>query len=175
MRIACEPDSLLHEEAGPAATLFLTNTQAARNQQLTLANAGTVQTSHRLSSRRTRGNLRIAALRGHIDRDPLTDMMVVNGEFTTSIVLARCHEHDSGRRRWRVRFDTSLLPDITVAVRLDGGNAAALDYYLLPRIDYGLPRVNLFEQNAAQLESYRFDTLDYLYAMAEHTRLRWAA
>jgi hypothetical protein len=74
-----------------------------------------------------------------------------------------------------VRFDTSLQPDITVAVRLDADNAAALDYYLLPRLDFGAPRLSLSDHNPIELESYRFDTLDYLYAMAERTRLRWAA
>jgi len=29
----------------------------------------------------------------------------------------------------------ALAPDITVAVRMDADNHAALDYYLLPRID----------------------------------------
>ena len=63
----------------------------------------------------------------------------------------------------------------TVAVRLDRGNESALDYYLLPKFDFGLPRISLSDQNAAELESYRFDTLDYLHAMAERARPRWAA
>ena len=46
-----------------------------------------------------------------------------------------------GGNHWKVRFDTSLLPDITVAVRLDHANSAALDYYLLPRLDFGQPRI----------------------------------
>jgi hypothetical protein len=62
-----------------------------------------------------------------------------------------------------------------VAVRLDADNTSALDYYLLPRLDFGTPRLCLAEQNPIELESYRFDTLDYLYAMAERTRVRWAA
>lgn len=118
---------------------------------------------------------RVADLGGRIARDPETDMMLVNGEFTISIVLARCHLQDGGRRRWKVRFDTGLLPDITVAVRLDASNTAALDYYLLPRLDFGLPRISLAEQNAAELESYRFENLEYLYGMAKRERLRWAA
>jgi hypothetical protein len=68
-----------------------------------------------------------------------------------------------------------LAPDITVAVRLDQPNQAALDYYLLPRLDFGQPRINLAERNPIEFESYRFDTLDYLYGMAERTRVRRAA
>lgn len=118
---------------------------------------------------------RIAELGGQIIRDAATDMLMVNREFSVSIVLARCQIHDSGRARWKVRFDTSLLPDITVAVRLDQQNQAVLDYYLLPRLDFSLPRISLAEQNSIEFESYRFDTLDYLYGMAMRSRLRKAA
>lgn len=117
----------------------------------------------------------IAALGGTVIRDPATDILKVNHEFSVSLVLARCHTHDSGSYRWKVRFDTSLLPDITVAIRLDPANQAPLDYYLLPRLDFGLPRISLAEQNAIEFESYRFDTLDYLFGMAARTRLRRAA
>lgn len=118
---------------------------------------------------------RIAALGGTVTRDPATEVLFVNGEFTASIVLARCKQLETGTRRWKVRFDTSLLPDITVAVRLDNANQAAVDYYLLPQLDFGTPRLSLFDHNPAELESYRFETLDYLYDMASRTRLRWAA
>lgn len=99
----------------------------------------------------------------------------MNREFTVSLVLARCTVPASGRNRWKIRFDTSLLPDITVAVRLDASNQAPLDYYLLPRLDFGHTRLSLADQNAIEFDSYRFDTLDYLYGMAERTRLRRAA
>jgi len=99
----------------------------------------------------------------------------VNREFTVSIVLARCLVVDSGHTRWKIRLDSSLSPDISVAARLDVGNQAVRDYYLLPRVDFGLSRISLAEQNAAELESYRFETLDYLYGMAARARLRIAA
>lgn len=117
----------------------------------------------------------IANLGGTLVRDPATDLLNVNREFSASIVLARCQSHDDGRRRWKVRFDTSLAPDITVAVRLAPGNETIQDYYLLPRLDFGLPRISLADHNGIEFESYRFDTLDYLYRMAERARLRRAA
>jgi hypothetical protein len=52
---------------------------------------------------------------------------------------------------------------------------APLDYYLLPRLDFGLPRIHLAEHNSIEFESYRFESLDYLYGMAERTRVRRAA
>ncbi len=117
----------------------------------------------------------IAQLGGTVVRDPATDLLTVNREFSISVVLARCQTQDSGRHRWKVRFDTSLAPDITVAVRLDQPNQAPLDYYLLPRLDFGLPRISLAEHNGIEFESYRFDSMDYLHGMAERTRVRRAA
>ncbi|WP_221197054.1 MULTISPECIES: recombinase family protein [unclassified Herbaspirillum] len=117
----------------------------------------------------------IANLGGIVVRDPATDLLQINEEFSVSIVLARCQTHDNGRHRWKVRFDTGLAPDITVAVRLDQANREPLDYYLLPRLDFGLPRISLAEHNGIEFESYRFESLDYLHGMAERTRVRRAA
>ena len=118
---------------------------------------------------------RIASLGGIVRRDPATDLLRVNDEFSLSLVLARCQTQESGRHHWKVRFDTSLAPDITVAVRLDQANQAALDYYLLPRLDFGQSRISLAERNPVEFESYRFDSLEYLYGMAERARLRRVA
>ncbi len=117
----------------------------------------------------------IADVGGNVERDPATDLLTVNREFTVSLVLARCQLLDNGRRRWKVRFDSSLAPDITVAVRLDDSNQAALDYYLLPRLDFGQARIHLADHNGIEFECYRFDSLDYLYGMARRIRIRRAA
>lgn len=118
---------------------------------------------------------RIGELGGLVVRDPTTGILDINNEFSISIVLARCHTTEAGGRRWKIRFDTSLCPDITVAVRLAADNLSALDYYLLPRLDFGRERICLAETNAFELDSYRFETLDYLYGMAERFRIRRAA
>lgn len=72
------------------------------------------------------------ALGAQIERDPATDLLRVNAEFSVSVILSRCTATAAGVLRWKLRLDTSLRPDITVAVRLAPGNAAELDYYLLP-------------------------------------------
>ena len=70
-----------------------------------------------------------------------------------------------GRAEWRTG---------PVAVRLDHSNQTALDYYLLPQMDFGQPRISLAEHNGIEFESYRFDSLDFLYGMAERAReLGW--
>jgi len=117
----------------------------------------------------------IAELGGLVVRDPATDMLTLNDEFSVSLVLARCQEHGAGRYSWKIRFDTSLAPDITVAVRLDRTNRSALDYYLLPRLDFDYGRIRLKESNPIEFEAYHFDSLDYLYSMAERARVRKAA
>ena len=104
----------------------------------------------------------IAELGGSVERDSATDMLTVNREFSVSIVLSRCQMLETGSHRWKVRFDAGLLPDITVAVRLDTANQGPLDYYLLPRLDFGLPRISLADHNRFELETYRFGNLDYL-------------
>lgn len=112
---------------------------------------------------------------GYTQRDNSTELITVNKEFSVSIVLARCQAFETGRLRWKVRFDTSLQPDITVAVRLNQDNSSALDYYLLPRLDFGSQGISLAERNGIEFESYRFEDLEYLYGMAERTRIRRAA
>lgn len=112
---------------------------------------------------------------GQVDHDPLTDLLTINGEFTASIVIARCRETAAGSLRWHIRFDTRLHPDITVAVRMDRPNRSTLDYYLLPRIDMTLPNLRLAEFNGISLDAYRFDSLDALYRMAARVNLLEAA
>ncbi len=62
-------------------------------------------------------------------QDLQTDRVVVNGEFSLSVVIARCMETPTGLLRWNLRFDTSLAPDITIVVRMDNANREPLDYY----------------------------------------------
>ncbi len=77
----------------------------------------------------------------------------------------------SGSFRWRIRLDTGLVPDLTVAVRLDSSNSSPLDYYLFPSIDLNIPLLKLAESNSLSLDAYRFDSLDFLYSLAERCPL----
>ncbi|UJB19213.1 recombinase family protein [Lysobacter gummosus] len=118
-------------------------------------------------------NVVSAVLDGFMDaggwarKDERTGMLVVNDEFSVSIVLARCLRTPAGMFRWRIRFDTSLRPDLTVVVRMASDQAQALDYYLFPRIDTPIQALRLAEEgNGPGLDAYRFDSLDCLYALA---------
>lgn len=111
----------------------------------------------------------------HVDGDAENDLLRVNDEFTISVVIVRCRQTPSGSLRWRVRFDTGLQPDITVAVRMDAANRKPFDVYLFPTIDRVSAAVRLAEENGLSLDAYRFDTLDPLYRLAERIPIAEAA
>jgi DNA invertase Pin-like site-specific DNA recombinase len=113
----------------------------------------------------------IQRIGGQVRQDPRTDLLTINDEFTTSIVIARCRETSAGSLRWHVRFEPSLSPDLTVVVRMDNENRDRLDYYLLPRIDITLPALRLAEYNGIALDAYRFDSLEQFFAMAARAKL----
>jgi DNA invertase Pin-like site-specific DNA recombinase len=117
----------------------------------------------------------IARSGGSAVPDPKTDHIRVNDEFTISVVLSRCQETRTGSLRWKIRLDTGLVPDITIAVRMDEANEAPRDYYLLPSIDMTRDRLRLSEQNGFSLDAYRFETLDFFYALAGRARIAEAA
>jgi hypothetical protein len=114
-------------------------------------------------------------LGGNVTRDPETDLLSVNAMLWVSVVIARCRKTDGGSFRWLIRLDEGLTPDLTVAVRMDPANEAALDYYLLPSLDVGAAALRIKEDNGMYLDGYRFDTLDYFFGMAETVPVEEAA
>jgi hypothetical protein len=111
---------------------------------------------------------------GSVVCDPLTELLLINREFTAS-VLARSFETQTGLLRWHLRFDTGLAPDVTIAVRLDRSNEVPLDYYIFPSIDMNTNKIRMAEDNALSLDAYRFSSLDFFYSMAVRTAFQEAA
>lgn len=109
---------------------------------------------------------------GLTSRDNITEIITVNNEFTISIVLARCKLIDGRSPRWKIRFDARIVPDITLAIRLNKDNTAPLDYYLFPRLDFQFSFLCLTKQSAMKYECYRFDDLEFLYGMANRANIR---
>jgi hypothetical protein len=112
---------------------------------------------------------------GHVFCDPVSELLFINNEFTASLVIARSLETKDGSLRWRLRFDTGLVPDITIAVRMDRSNEQPQDYYIFPSIDLNTNRLRLAEDNALSLDAYRFNSLDFFYSMAARSTFREAA
>lgn len=116
----------------------------------------------------------IEASGGRVTKDSGTDLVTVNGEFTASLVIARCKPTPAGTHRWRVRLDASLEPDITVVVRMDHANKQAFDYYVLPSIDFCVRALPVRENNGFNLDAYRVDSLQEFYAMSGRALLEAA-
>lgn len=100
-------------------------------------------------------------------RDPQTDHLLINEEYRACVALSRCNEDERGNCRWLVRLEHANPAHITIAVRMNPDNKTVKDYYLMPSIDVMSARLRLAEENGAVLDSYRFDTLDYFFALAE--------
>ncbi len=117
----------------------------------------------------------VQRVNGMARQDPVTDLLSINGEFTASIVFARSFKTKNGALRWRLRLDVGLVPGITIAIRMDELNEAPLDYYLLPTIDMNVRRLKLAEHNGLSLDAYRFETLDFFFALAGRATFSEAA
>lgn len=117
----------------------------------------------------------LRAIGAEVTQDPATDQLLVNEEYLTNVVLCRCHRTDTGAGRWLVRLEHANPAHLTVAVRMNPDNATIKDYYLLPAIDMHLPRLRLAEENGLLLDAYRFDGLEYFFALAERTAVQEVA
>ena len=95
------------------------------------------------------------------------DILHLNGEIQVSVILCRNQTSSRGASRWVIRRDGARRPDITVAARMCPSNETIQDYYLLPALDRTQEIIRLAEENGVYLDSYRFDSLDYLLDIAE--------
>jgi DNA invertase Pin-like site-specific DNA recombinase len=107
--------------------------------------------------------------------DEKSDLILVNEEWTVSIVLCRYQQSEAGTARWVIRLDEGLKPDITIAVRMDETNTGIRDYYLLPALDMTWGKLRIAEENGIYLDAYQFAALDYFYELAERCRVEDAA
>jgi DNA invertase Pin-like site-specific DNA recombinase len=110
-----------------------------------------------------------------ITRDDATGLLLINGEYTASILLTRCRQTQAGALRWLVKLDRELLPDITVVARMDVANQNPADFFLLPRLDITVPSLRLGECNGAGIDTYRFNTLGRFIALAQRANIEVAA
>ena len=113
---------------------------------------------------------------GTVERDPLSDLLRINEEFTVALVIARCHVSPAGGMRWQVRFDSGLRPDLTIAIRMEDDNRTVRDYYLFPWLDLNrTPTLRLAPDNGILLDAFRYNSLDAFIELTRRTSLRKAA
>jgi DNA invertase Pin-like site-specific DNA recombinase len=118
---------------------------------------------------------RLAELGVNVERDPATELLILDRELTVSLVLSRCLRTATGTSRWMLRFEDGHRPDLTIAVRMNETNHDIKDYYLVPAIDLTESRLRLADNNHALLDSYRFDDLAFFFHMAERISVEDAA
>jgi DNA invertase Pin-like site-specific DNA recombinase len=103
------------------------------------------------------------------------DSLSISDEISASIVIARCKLTRGGSRRWKIRLDESLRPDLTICVRMDEDNMNAHDFYVLPRMTLAEGALRLADHNGLSLDAFRFDTLEGFFTLAERVPFRQAA
>jgi len=107
--------------------------------------------------------------------DAATQLLHVNEELCIAILVCRHRLTEGGLSRWVIRFPEGAKPDITMVVRMNSANQGVRDYYLLPALDIQCDELLLGEENGMHLDSYRFETLDYLWRLIERVRVKEAA
>lgn len=118
---------------------------------------------------------RLQAVGATVAEDQGTGYLMVNGEYSASVVLSRCRKTRGGSLRWQASFNRALAPDITILARMDSSNTIPSDYYFLPIMDIESPRLLLCEQNGAYLDTYQFNSLDQFASLASRNRIEVAA
>ncbi len=106
-----------------------------------------------------------------VSHNAQNDLLTINREFTTSIVVARHFQTNAGRSRWKIRFDASLNPTLTLAIRMKEDNQHPLDYYIFPMMYLRESSLRLASENGAILDTFRFDNLDYFFSMTKRAPL----
>jgi DNA invertase Pin-like site-specific DNA recombinase len=118
---------------------------------------------------------RLDAVGASVTRDATSDLLLINGEYSATMVLSRCRQTPAGSLRWLIQMRRRLVPDITILVRMDAANQRPADYYLLPIMDIDTPKLLLCEANGAHLDTYQFESLDYFAGMAARRKIETAA
>ena len=108
----------------------------------------------------------IEKLGGRLQPAKDSHLFHLNNELDLSLIIARSRALVSGKMRWKLWFETSLKPDITVAVRMDGENKKPLDYYIFPHLDICAQKLNLGKDNGVELDLFRFSNLNPLFELS---------
>ncbi|MEO6246528.1 MAG: recombinase family protein [Opitutaceae bacterium] len=69
----------------------------------------------------------LAVIGVKVERNPETELLVLDQDLVVSLVLSRCLRTPAGSPRWLVRFEESHRPDITIVARMDETNQTIKD------------------------------------------------
>ena len=74
----------------------------------------------------------------------------------------------TGARRWKVRIDVSLRPDITLAIRMDHDNVRRSTITSFRGSTFA-SHVSSDEENGFMIDTCRCDSIQAFYALASRT------
>lgn len=103
--------------------------------------------------------------------DDKSQTLHINQELRVWVLVVHCQLNDQGNPRWIIGPTDKLKPDVTLALRLDDTNERVQDYYLLPAMENDGSRICLAPRNGIYRDAYRFETPDFLVAMAARVKL----
>ncbi len=110
-----------------------------------------------------------------VERNEVSDALVINGLYSASLYLARCRSTPAGSCRWRFRVSVERSADIHIVARMDPANEQPADYFLLPSLDIEMPEFRLSEFNGASIDTFRFESLEFFLGMAKVVQIEVAA
>jgi DNA invertase Pin-like site-specific DNA recombinase len=106
-----------------------------------------------------------------VSRQPSTDVLTVNDEFTVGFVLVRCRHTKHRGQRWFFRF-TGDPPDITIAARMAPDNKSILDYYIFPRGLGFAGQLDVGASNSIVVDVHRFDDISFVMNLARRVKVK---
>jgi len=113
----------------------------------------------------------LSALGVQVDGEQEQGILHLSGEVSVCVIISRCQATPAGRRRWKLRFGSTVVADLILAVRMCDDNASILDYYIIPRDEITRDRMSLADDNGLALDAFRFDSLDSLAALTQRARI----
>ena len=114
---------------------------------------------------------RIECLGASVTWNAFDRTLLVNHELRVWIIFIRHYSTPGGASFWRARRRTRVIPDVTLAVRMDHTNDGIQDFFLLPALDMVGRHFFFTKENSICRDVYRFQTLDYLASMAVRINL----
>ncbi len=100
------------------------------------------------------------------------DRIMINGEISLSVIISRCRASPNGLTSWMLKFERRDIADFTIAVRLNQDNITVKDYYVISKYDMDLFDKKLGEKNGLLMDTFRYDDIEWFYAMFERKELQ---
>ncbi|MEI9429198.1 recombinase family protein [Mesorhizobium sp. Cs1299R1N3] len=95
------------------------------------------------------------------------DLVIINGEVTVAMAIARCHATTYGYPRWITGAERNPAPDISVFMRMNPDNETVRDYLIAPTSEIKYLVRGMAANNGTKLDAFLFTSLGPLIALGE--------